>query len=115
MACVIGPTDAGMDKFDKGNRNKMYALWSQRIDSELKVNVSTDRVFRVASKPQIMAEKVNNVDPRNVRDVFTEEFDHPPVSEINDMKFLGIEAHPRDRFNIPQSTYQELGWMATPG
>merc|ERR1719335_70152 len=65
--------------------------------------------------PKLMAEKPNNWDPHNQKDVFKEPFEHPPVEEINDMKFLGIEAHPRDRFALPQSTYQELGWCNTAG
>ena len=115
MACVVGPTDAGMSKFDKGNRNKVNLLWNQRIEAENKVCISTDRVFRVASTPHIMCEKPNNWDPNQTRDVLKEEFGHPPAEEINDIKFLGIEAHPRDRFSLPQSTYQELGWANTAG
>lgn len=58
MACVVGPTDAGMSKFDKGNTTKVYALWSDRINKELRVNVSTERTFQVGHKPSIVAEKV---------------------------------------------------------
>lgn len=115
MACVVGPSFAGMDKMDKGNNNKMNHLWAQRIEVENGVNISTDRRFSVASMPKLMAEKPNNWDPHNQKDVFKEPFEHPPVGEINDMKFLGIEAHPRDRFSMPQSTYHELGWAATAG
>lgn len=34
MACIVGPTDAGMSKFDKGNQTKVNLVWTQRIESE---------------------------------------------------------------------------------
>ena len=39
----------------------------------------TPRHFRVASMPKLMAEKPNNWDPHNQKDVFKEPFEHPPV------------------------------------
>lgn len=102
-----------MSKSDKGNFTKIYAVWSQRIEKELGVNVSTDRVFRVGHKPSIMAEKVNHWNPQEQQHVSTT-FAHPPVAEISDPKYVGIELFPRERFDIPQSEYHKIGWMLTP-
>ncbi|CAD7949074.1 unnamed protein product [Amoebophrya sp. A120] len=120
MACVVGPTDAGMSKFDKGNITKVFRVWSERIDKELEINVSTDRHFRVAHMPSIMPQKVNNWDPtkQKLEDPKTLEksvkFDYPPPHEITDIKYVGVQAFPRERFGIPQSEYHKIGWMQTP-
>ncbi|CAD7961658.1 unnamed protein product [Amoebophrya sp. A25] len=120
MACVVGPTDAGMAKFDKGNITKVFRVWAERIDKELQINVSNDRSFRVGHTPALLPEKVNRWDPREQKVEDPHEltqsvkFKYPPIEEITDIKYVGVQAFPRERFGIPQSEYHKIGWMSTP-
>ena len=87
------------------------AFFTHELELELEqVNISTDRVFRVSSKPRIISAPVVGHDPQaEGKDSRREPFEHPPLDEINDMKFLGrsrfravLKPTGRQRANNPQ-------------
>lgn len=49
--------------------------------------------------------------PKEVNEIHV---DHPPLEEITDAKYVGVEAFPRERFACPQSEQHKFGWMSTP-
>ena len=95
---MLGPTDKGLGAADKGNWNKAFLLWDRRIRKELKVNARpTGNGFHVNKPPPLVHGKITDIKNSNI--------DLGPEI-INVM----AERVPRERFLLPQTSSQNIGW-----
>ncbi|KAF4666077.1 hypothetical protein FOL46_003284 [Perkinsus olseni] len=95
---------------EKGDLNKEFQLWAERIEKENKVNAKiTDSPFTLARPPEVVANKPN-------QETFGT---HRKASVVDTGDLLDnlrkAAAFPRDKFLLPQTTAQDLGWLLGDG
>ncbi|KAF4661456.1 hypothetical protein FOL47_006667 [Perkinsus chesapeaki] len=94
---------------DKGDLNKEFLLWAQRIEKENKINAKiTGSPFTLARPPELVANKPTQENFSKRRPSLAE-----PGALLDNLKKAA--AFPRDKFLLPQTTAQDLGWLLGEG
>lgn len=98
---MLGPTDKGLGAADKGNWNKAFLLWDRRIRKELKVNAKqTGNGYHVNKPPPLIQGKITETKNSN-------------IALDPDIVRVMSEGVPKERFLLPQTSYQDIGWCQT--
>ena len=95
---MLGPTTKGLGKGEEGNWNKAFLLWDRRIRKEISVNARpTGNGYHVVKPPPLVQGKITEI-----RDITTK------LDE--DILEVMAERVPRERFVLPQTSAQDIGW-----